>query len=44
LTAPIGVKWAHSLEEQKLKRLFGLYLLLVSSGMFWKANLSASII
>ncbi len=44
LTAPIGVEWAHNLEENKLKRLFGLYLLLVSSGMFWKASLSASII
>ena len=44
LTAPIGVEWAHNLEENKLKRLFGLYLLLVSSGMFWKASLSSSII
>ena len=44
LTAPIGVEWAHNLEEDKLKRLFGLYLLLVSSGMFWKASLSSSII
>ncbi len=44
LTAPIGVEWAHNLEEDKLKRLFGLYLLFVSSGMFWKASLSSSII
>ena len=44
LTAPIGVEWAHNLEENKLKRLFGLYLLLVSSGMFWKASLSSSIL
>lgn len=44
LTAPIGVEWAHNLEENKLKRLFGLYLLFVSSGMFWKASLSSSII
>jgi Predicted permeases len=43
LTAPIGVEWAHNLEENKLKRLFGLYLLFVSSGMFWKASLSSSI-
>ena len=44
LTAPIGVEWAHNLEENKLKRFFGLYLLFVSSGMFWKASLSSSII
>ena len=40
LTAPYGVKWAHSLDESKLKKFFGFYLLLVSAGMFFKANLT----
>ena len=39
LTAPIGVKWAHNLDENKLKRFFGLYLIAVSAAMFWKANI-----
>ena len=39
ITAPIGVKWAHNLDENKLKRLFGIYLIAVSIGMFWKANI-----
>ena len=39
ITAPIGVKWAHNLNENKLKRLFGVYLIAVSIGMFWKASL-----
>lgn len=39
LTAPLGVKWAHNLDENKLKRLFGLYLIAVSAAMFWKANI-----
>ena len=39
ITAPIGVKWAHNLDENKLKRLFGIYLIAVSIGMFWKASI-----
>ncbi len=39
ITAPIGVKWAHNLDDMKLKRIFGFYLMIVSMGMFWKANL-----
>tara|TARA_B100000902_G_C27157384_1_gene836878 strand:+ start:255 stop:1079 length:825 start_codon:yes stop_codon:yes gene_type:complete len=38
LTAPLGAKWAHSLEERSLKRLFGIYLILVSIAMFWKST------
>ena len=37
-TAPIGAKWAHSLDEDVLKRLFGIYLVAVSLSMFWKAS------
>ena len=37
-TAPIGAKWAHSLDEDVLKRLFGVYLVAVSLSMFWKAS------
>lgn len=37
ITTPIGARWAHSLDERKLKRLFGLYLLFVSCTMFYKA-------
>ena len=37
-TAPIGAKWAHSLDENVLKRLFGIYLVAVSLSMFWKAS------
>ncbi len=36
ITAPIGAKWAHSLPEVTLKRIFGIYLLGVSSTMFYK--------
>lgn len=36
-TAPIGANMAHSFSERKLKRLFGMYLVLVSIGMFIKA-------
>ena len=36
-TAPIGARWAHSLNEDVLKRLFGVYLLIVSIAMFWKS-------
>lgn len=38
LTAPLGAKWAHTLEERRLKRLFGVYLILVSIAMFWKST------
>ncbi len=37
LTAPIGARWAHSLDEQHLKRLFGVYLVMVSASMFYKS-------
>ena len=37
MTAPIGARWAHSLVENILKRLFGIYLILVSIAMFWKS-------
>ena len=33
---------AHSLDESKLKKFFGFYLLLVSAGMFFKANLTVA--
>ncbi|MEM9620537.1 MAG: sulfite exporter TauE/SafE family protein [Pseudomonadota bacterium] len=36
-TAPIGARWAHSLDEQHLKRMFGVYLVLVSASMFYKS-------
>jgi uncharacterized membrane protein YfcA len=36
-TAPIGVHWAHSLNETHLKRLFGIYLVVVSISMYCKA-------
>jgi uncharacterized membrane protein YfcA len=36
-TAPVGARWAHSLDERMLKRLFGLYLLFVSMSMFYKS-------
>lgn len=34
LTAPLGASMAHSFSEKKLKRLFGVYLVIVSIGMF----------
>lgn len=37
ITAPIGAKWAHSLNEFSLKRAFGIYLILVSIAMFYKS-------
>lgn len=37
LTAPIGASWAHSLNEIHLKRLFGMYLVIVSFAMYYKA-------
>ena len=36
ITAPIGARWAHSLNELHLKKIFGMYLLGVSSTMFYK--------
>jgi uncharacterized membrane protein YfcA len=36
-TAPIGASWAHSLDEVKLKRLFGFYLIFVAATMFYKS-------
>jgi len=35
LTAPLGVACAHSLNEGRLKRVFGVYLLFTSSMMFY---------
>ena len=35
-TAPMGAKWAHDLDENMLKRIFGIYLLGVSGSMFYK--------
>lgn len=37
VTAPVGVRWAHRMNEGTLKRLFGGYLVIVSLAMFWKA-------
>ena len=37
-TAPVGARWAHSLDENWLKRLFGIYLVIVSISMFYKAS------
>ncbi|AQQ68951.1 permease [Microbulbifer agarilyticus] len=37
ISAPIGARWAHSLNELHLKRLFGVYLIAVSLAMFAKA-------
>ena len=37
ITAPIGARWAHELDEDRLKRLFGAYLLIVSFSMFYKS-------
>ena len=39
VTAPIGAKWAHSLDETHLKRLFGVYLVIVSLSMYYKASI-----
>ncbi len=35
-TAPLGARMAHSLNEDNLKRLFGVYLIIVSISMFIK--------
>jgi len=37
VTAPIGARWAHNLNELHLKRLFGVYLIVVSIAMYYKA-------
>ncbi len=37
-TAPLGARWAHGLDDRMLKRLFGLYLIVVSVAMFAKAG------
>lgn len=39
ITAPYGAKWAHNLDELRLKRLFGVYLIIVSMAMYYKAML-----
>jgi uncharacterized membrane protein YfcA len=36
-TAPIGARWAHSLDGDKLKKIFGIYLVIVSVSMFIKS-------
>jgi len=36
-TAPIGARWAHSLNDTHLKRMFGVYLVIVSLSMYYKA-------
>ncbi|MEM7218664.1 MAG: sulfite exporter TauE/SafE family protein [Pseudomonadota bacterium] len=36
-TAPVGARLAHRLDERRLKRWFGIYLVVVSIGMFGKA-------
>jgi uncharacterized membrane protein YfcA len=37
ITAPLGANWAHKLNEKNLKRMFGLYLVVVSISMYYKA-------
>lgn len=37
VTAPIGARLAHSLDERQLKRAFGIYLILVAAAMYAKA-------
>jgi uncharacterized membrane protein YfcA len=37
VTAPLGARWAHGLDDGRLKRLFGLYLVVVAAAMYWKA-------
>ena len=37
LTAPLGAKLAHSLDAVKLKRIFGIYLVITSAYVFYKA-------
>jgi uncharacterized protein len=35
-SAPLGARWAHSLDETQLKRIFGVYLVMVSAAMYMK--------
>lgn len=37
IAAPIGARWAHSLDAAQLKQIFGVYLVIVSIAMFVKA-------
>lgn len=37
MTAPIGASMAHNFSEKMLKRLFGIYLVIISVSMFTKA-------
>jgi uncharacterized membrane protein YfcA len=37
MTAPLGASMAHNFSEKKLKRLFGVYLVIVSIAMFSRA-------
>lgn len=37
LTAPLGASWAHSLDGSHLKRMFGIYLIIISASMFYKS-------
>jgi uncharacterized membrane protein YfcA len=37
MTAPLGARWAHRLNSDQLKRVFGFYLVLVAVSMFSKA-------
>ncbi len=37
VTAPLGANWAHNLNDNHLKRIFGVYLVLVSASMFYKS-------
>jgi len=36
-TAPLGARWAHRLNDAILKRMFGVYLIIVAGAMFYKA-------
>jgi len=36
--APVGVKTAHRIEAQKLRRAFGVLLILVASRMLYSAS------
>ncbi|MGA0841080.1 MAG: sulfite exporter TauE/SafE family protein [Pseudomonadales bacterium] len=37
-TAPLGARWAHGLNDLVLKRLFGVYLIIIAMAMFFKAT------
>lgn len=37
IAAPVGARWAHSLDAAQLKQIFGVYLVIVSIAMFVKA-------